>query len=188
MRGYTPLTVRNMLKDLGQLGRWATAEGLQAAELDEERMAAFLAASHSAARRGALGPRGVRPLLTYFRDTGVVPPAEPPSTPLDALLGQYRCWMVQERGLAATTVVRYEKTARRFLQEQATAGEVFEPAGLTGMDVNAFLLRECGRVSAGSAKGRVAELRALLRFLYLALLSFPWVPVERLNEQHAVPA
>ena len=30
-----------------------------------------------------------------------------------------------------------------------------------------FLLRECGRVSAGSAKGRVAELRAVLRFLYL---------------------
>jgi integrase len=38
---------------------------------------------------------------------------------------------------------------------------------LTGADVNAFLLRECARVSAGSAKGRVAELRALLRFLYL---------------------
>jgi hypothetical protein len=33
--------------------------------------------------------------------------------------------------------------------------------------VNEFLLRECGRVSAGSAKGRVAELRAVLRFLYL---------------------
>jgi site-specific recombinase XerD len=35
------------------------------------------------------------------------------------------------------------------------------------MDVNAFLLRECGRVSAGSAKGRVTELRSVLRFLYL---------------------
>lgn len=35
------------------------------------------------------------------------------------------------------------------------------------MDVNAFLLRECARVSAGSAKGRVAELRSVLRFLYL---------------------
>jgi len=46
-------------------------------------------------------------------------------------------------------------------------GGVLTPAGLTGVDVNAFLLRECGRVSAGSAKGRVAELRAVLRFLYL---------------------
>jgi site-specific recombinase XerD len=44
---------------------------------------------------------------------------------------------------------------------------VCEPAALTGADINAFLLRECGRVSAGSAKGRVAELRSILRFLYL---------------------
>jgi site-specific recombinase XerD len=74
---------------------------------------------------------------------------------------------VQERGLAATTVLRYQNTAGHFLQQQAVSGEVFDPAKLTGVDVNAFLLRECGRVSAGSAKGRVAELRSVLRFLYL---------------------
>lgn len=166
-RGYTPLTVRNMLADLGQVGVWATAEGLQAAELDEERIADFHAADRAAGRRGMVGPRGMQPLLTYLRDAGVVPAAESPSTPLAQLLGQYRSWMVQERGLAATTVLRYENTARRFLQEQACAGEVFDPGRLTGADVNAFLLRECSRVSAGSAKGRVAELRSLLRFLYL---------------------
>jgi hypothetical protein len=74
-------------------------------------------------------------------------------------------WLIQERGLAVATVLRYESTARRFLQQQAMAGGVLKPAGLAGTDVNAFLLRECGRVSAGSAKARVAELRAVLRFL-----------------------
>jgi hypothetical protein len=64
--------------------------------------------------------------------------------------------------LAATTVRRYGNIARRFLQEQASAEEGFEPAGLSGAEVNAFLLCECGRVSAGSAKGRVAELRSIL--------------------------
>ncbi|WP_329375626.1 tyrosine-type recombinase/integrase [Streptomyces sp. NBC_01483] len=38
---------------------------------------------------------------------------------------------------------------------------------MTGSDLNAFLLRECARVSTGSAKGRVAELRSLMRFLHL---------------------
>lgn len=47
------------------------------------------------------------------------------------------------------------------------ADAVFTPTGLTGSDVNAYLHRECSRVSVGSAKGRVAELRSLLRFLYL---------------------
>jgi site-specific recombinase XerD len=46
------------------------------------------------------------------------------------------------------------------------AGEL-DVAGLTGADVSAFLLKECARVSVGSAKGRVVELRSLLRFLYL---------------------
>ena len=38
---------------------------------------------------------------------------------------------------------------------------------MTGAHVNDFLLAECGRVSAGSAKGRVAELRSLLRYLFI---------------------
>jgi len=64
-------------------------------------------------------------------------------------------------------VLRYENAARRFLRQQAMADGILDPAALTGADVNAFLLRECGRVCAGSAKGRVAELRSLLRFLYV---------------------
>jgi site-specific recombinase XerD len=165
-RGYTPQTVRNMLADLGRLGRWMSGEGLVPAQLDEDVMAAFLRAGQAAGRRRVLGPRAMLPLLSYLREAGVTPVAKPPQTPLGALLGEYRVWLVRERGLAAVTVLRYENTARRFLQ-RAMAGGVLKSAGLTGADVNAFLLRECGRISAGSAKGRVAELRAILRFLYL---------------------
>lgn len=167
-QGYTPQTIRNMLKDLGQVGRWLSAQGLAAAELNEEWMAAFLASRQAAGQRRVPGARAMVPLLSYLRDIGVVERALSSSTPLDGLLARYRSWMVQDRGLAPTTVLRYENTARRFLQEQATGdGAGFTPEGLTGEDINAFLLRECARVSSGSAKGRVAELRSLLRFLYL---------------------
>jgi hypothetical protein len=147
-----------MLKDMGQVGLWLSAEGLEAAQLDEQRMAAFLVARQVSGYRRIPGTRAMVPLLTYLREAGVVPVAEPLLTPVGVLVVKYRLWLVQERGLAATTVLRYENTARRFLQEQAISGDAFEPTALTGMDVNAFLLRECGRVSAGSAKGRVAEL------------------------------
>jgi site-specific recombinase XerD len=166
-RGYKPGTVRNMLKDLGQVGLWLSTEDLLAGQLNEQQMGAFLTARQTAGHRRIPGPRAMVPLLSYLRAAGVVPAAEPVLTPLGALLGQYRCWLVHDRGLAPTTVLRYENTARRFLQEQASSGDGFEPATLTGADVNVFLLRECGRVSAGSAKGRVAELRSVLRFLYL---------------------
>ncbi len=166
-RGYTPGTARNMLKDLGQVGLWLSRQGLEAEQLNEERMAAFLVAQRVAGHRRVPGTRAMVPLLTYLRDAGVAPAAAPSLTPLGVLLEEYRAWLIQERGLAATTVLRYENTARRFLQEQAVAGDVFEPSTLTGADINAFLLRECARVSSGSAKGRVAELRSVLRFLYL---------------------
>src|SRR5260370_11837115 len=166
-RGYTPQTVRNMLKDRGQVGVWTSAAGLETDQLDEDAMVTFLAARQAAGRRRSLGPRAMIPLLTYLRDAGVTPAALPAQTPAEALLAEYRTWLVRERGLAPATVLRYENTARRFLQQQAMAGGALQPAGLTGADVNEFLLRECGRVSAGSAKGRVAELRPGLRFLYL---------------------
>jgi len=166
-RGYTPSTVRNMLKELGQVGRWLTVQDLEAQQLDEQRIAAFISARRAAGYRRVPGIRAMAPLLSYLREVGIVAEAPPLATPLGVVLDQYRTWLVDERGLAPSTVLRYVNTARRFLSEQALADDVFTPTGLTGRDVNAFLLRECARVSAGSAKGRVAELRSVLRFLYL---------------------
>lgn len=156
-----------MLKDLGQIGRWLSQQGLRAADLDEELLQQFSSEQRQAGRRRPPGPRGVRPLLSYLRAAAVVPPPQTKPSPLAGVLEQYRSWMTGERGLSAATMLRYENTARRFLAEQAMPGGVFTPEGLTGTDLNAFLLRECARVSAGSAKGRVAELRSLMRFLHL---------------------
>lgn len=64
-------------------------------------------------------------------------------------------------------MLRYEKLARRFLSERVGADDELGVRGLGGGDVSVFLARECARVSLGSAKGRVAELRSLLRFLHL---------------------
>lgn len=165
-RGYTPGTVRNMLKDLGQLGLWLSAEGLRREDLNEECVAAFLSARRDAGRRRIPGPRAMMPLLSYLREVGAAPERAALVTPLGELVTSYRSWMIEERGLALTTVLRYENTARRFLQESSSGG-MFAPEALNGADINAFLLREFARVSAGSAKGRVAELRSVLRFLYL---------------------
>ena len=41
--GYTPGTVRGMLRVLGQLGRWMASEGLEPGEFDAAAIEAFLA-------------------------------------------------------------------------------------------------------------------------------------------------
>jgi site-specific recombinase XerD len=165
--GYTPATVRNMLKELGQVGCWLASEGLTTDDLDEVRGLEFRAFRRQAGYRRVPGPRALVPLVTYLREVGATPEALPSKAPLDELRRRYHRWMVEERGLAATTIIRYDNTARRFLTEQAMTGDALHLGTLTGADVNAFLLRECARVSSGSAKGRVAELRSVLRFLHL---------------------
>ncbi|MFM9455164.1 tyrosine-type recombinase/integrase [Streptomyces europaeiscabiei] len=166
-RGYTAQTSRNMLKDLGQVGLWLSEQCLDAADLDEEHLKRHLSDLRKSGRRRVAGPRGMVPLLTFLREAAVVPAPQVAPSPAEVLLERYRCWMESERGLSASTMLRYGNTARRFLAEQATTEGQFAPDTLTGADLNAFLLRECARVSAGSAKGRVAELRSLMRFLHL---------------------
>jgi hypothetical protein len=96
--GYTPGTVRNMLNDLGQVGQWMSSVGLEAAQLDEDVMVAFLDARHAAGHRKVPGARAMVPLLSYLREAGLAPAVQPPQTPFGTLLGRYRSWLVEDRG------------------------------------------------------------------------------------------
>jgi len=165
--GYSSSYVRNVLKELGSLGRWMTAEQIQAGQLCESRIAEFLAERQEAGRARVPTLRSFEPLLCYLRDGGVIGAAQPASaTDLDELIDCYRRWLVTQRGLAEATVLRYEKLARRFLSGRVMSSGV-STSDISGADVTGFLLAECSRLTVGSAKGRVAELRALFRFLYL---------------------
>ena len=160
-RGYTPMTVRGLLQLVGALGRWMEASDVEPADLDVGVLEAFLEHRRALGHVQVRTTRSMLSLLDHLREQGVVAPAEP--APVDPLIAEYRAWMVGDRGLAPLTVLRYENLAVRFLER---VGD--RPLGsMTGRDVSAFLLAETARVSVGSAKGRVAEMRSLLRFLFL---------------------
>jgi site-specific recombinase XerD len=170
-QGYTPATVRLLLRNLSQLGVWLQERGLPGTAIDRACLDELFGERRALGRRGVPGRLGSRRLLVFLDDRGLLAEAaEGQPIALDRLLVEFRTWLLQERSLSASTVLRYENTARRFLAEQAFRDALLTVSDLTGADVNAFLLRECARVSAGSAKGRVAELRSLLRFLYLRQL------------------
>jgi site-specific recombinase XerD len=168
-REYTPGTTRNMLKELGVLGRWMSEQGVELGQLDAAAIEAFLVARHAAGQRRVASLRAMHPLVSFLREAGVMAPDAGRSelTALERFVVEYRDWLVGERGLADATVIRYERLARRFVAGRVSDAGERDVGGLTGADVSAFLLDECARVSVGSAKGRVAELRSLLRFLYL---------------------
>src|SRR5216684_2105643 len=148
-RGFTADSVVTHVVLTGQLSRWMAEVRVAVEDLTPARV--------------------LDPLLAHLRAAGVVgPPLAGPVTPLGDLLECYERHLVEDRGLAASTVVGYAGVARRFLSGRASAaGDQAGVAGLCGGVVTAFLLRECGRLVAGSAKNRVTGLRSVLRFLRL---------------------
>lgn len=166
--GYTPQTVRLMLKDLGRLGRWMDANGVEIGAVDVASIELFLTDWGADGRRRVPTFRALRSMLAYLREVGVMVAEQPPAlSPVEVLIGEYREWMVADRGLAAMTVLRYETLARRFLTARVLPTDELGVCDLDGAVVARFLLGECGRVCLGSAKGKVAELRSLLRFLHV---------------------
>jgi site-specific recombinase XerD len=166
--GYAPGTSRGLLKVMGHLGRWMQDNVADREQLSMVQLGVFVDWLHSWSAYRVSTVNGRDPLVAYLLDAGVVKrPADiGPVGEVEELIDTFRRWMIDERGLAAATVLRYENTARRFLNERHDACGSRFISELTARDVVGFLVVECGRVSTGSAKGRVAELRALLRYLF----------------------
>lgn len=161
--GYSDLTIRNMLKDVGAVGRWMQQQDVHPGDLSPASLSNFRQHRIAAGARKVPSVKSFEPMLAFLREQGVVEEPPPGDDPLQRLLADYRCWLIGERGLAQMTVIRYENLARGFLALHPPVGGV----AVTGAEVVAFLLTESQRVSVGSAKGRVAELRSLLRFLFV---------------------
>jgi site-specific recombinase XerD len=174
--GYTPSSREFKLAEVARLSAWLERRGLGASDICSARLKEFL---FDLAARSKRAPTlaAMRPLLVWLRDQGLCG-QDPPSAPgpLDELMERYRHWMVTDRQLAPRTIQRYEQGARQFLEPRARQGG--GPVGVEGLGeeaVTAFLLAEASRgLSLKSLQGRVAELRSLLRFLYLqAVIATP---------------
>lgn len=167
--GHPPGSAKHHLLLMGQLDRWMAAERLSVGDLTSRVAQRFLD------MRGARGQRRVptlatfAPLFDYLRDKRVVLPEQPEApTRREELLARYRQYLVQDRGLTPSTVLRYERFARRFLGDrESRAGSESGVEGLTSGEVNAYMLDAGSRLVLESAKREAADLRALLRFLYL---------------------
>lgn len=166
-RGYTPGSIKHVLTLAGQLGRWMESADVKFSQLDSVAVECFRDALRVRGVRRVPGPRSLRPLLDYLDSEGALAFKPVPDSPVEQLVAEYRMWLVVDRGLAAPTVLRYENLAHRFLSQLPAAEGGRIVVNLSAAEVVGFLLQESTRVSVGAVKGRVAELRSLLRFLHL---------------------
>lgn len=166
--GYTRLSAAGQLRLMAHLSRWLASRGLGAGQLTPQRAEQFLRARRRAGHASRRSLRGLAPLLGYLRGQGVSPQPVAPAacTPVQRMVGDYRIYLAQERGLVAGTIRRYVRDAGLFLTEYL-ARDDGDLGALTPGEVTDFVLRECRRRGPGSARNLVASLRSLLRFCYL---------------------
>ena len=160
--GYAPSTAAKHMELVGRLSRSLGYQGRTADELSGEVLEEFLDDLH--AHHGASWPtaKSFRWLLVYLREVGVAPepPTAAPGTATERLIGQYRRYLVEERGLAPKTVLGRERTVRLFLSELPGRGL----QELSAADVSVFVTRQCRQLTVRAAERLVDGVRSFLRF------------------------
>ena len=168
-QGYRPGTAAKQLQLMAHISRWLAAHGLGGGELTAVRVGQFLAQRRASGQGHLVSDRGVGPLLHYLRGVGVAPAGEAtaPRTPRELLIDRYSAYLLERRGLSASTVRNYTTSANDFLADRERRHGKLALGELDAVAINAFVLREAKRLSVGSAGCTVTRLRSLLRFLYV---------------------
>jgi site-specific recombinase XerD len=162
---YSARSIYDALTTMARLSAWLHAENLAAGNLTTRALEAFLAARQREVTLKS-AHKGLPAVLAFLRGAGVVPDPEPgPTTPVMALLADYRLWLKTERSLAAESVRCYVNQASKFL---AGVGVpiIDSLCVLDAATVTQIMLNHSAQAkSVESAKAFVTAVRSLLRFL-----------------------
>ena len=165
--GYTQSSAGQHVCFIAHLDRWLTAAGLDLADLNVSVLDGYLIDRRAAGYVEYRSAKALRPLLDYLAPLGLLPSPEPAEhTPSDALLADYRNYLLTERGLTAGTARGYVDTVRPFVVSQVREGSL-DLSGLVAADVTGFVLAACPGRAVGSAKLIVCALRSFLNWLHL---------------------
>lgn len=165
-QGFASGYIAEQICVLKLLGLWLHRTNRKLTQLNEQTCELFV---RRALRRGY--PRNaakstLRRLLQMLRRDGVIPVAKPlRPTPSGRLVCAYERFLLEERKLAAQTVVTHQRFASRFMAERFGPGPV-ALSKLQAQDVTSFVQRHAHRHGPAYASCLVTALRSFLRYLH----------------------
>jgi integrase/recombinase XerD len=166
-QGYTANGASQHIGFIAHLSRWMARKGLGVAAPTPRLTEKYVASRRIAGYTNFRSASALRPLLNYLGSLGILPPPEIVAlSPADALLADYRRYLVGERGLSAGTARAYVDEVRAFVvgRIRVDRGELAE---LRAGDVTDFMLG-CARAERSKpSKQQVTALRSLLRWLHV---------------------
>ena len=165
-QGYSLWGAQEQLYLLAHVSRWMESERLAVAALTSGRLERYFVWRRRQGYRHSLSPLSLRRLLGYLDGLRVLPVEDVVLSPVDRLLGEFRDYLIQERGMKASSAGQYLPTARLFLCERSEPLEE-DLARVSAAEISTFVLREGRRLSRRSTETVIYALRALLRFLHV---------------------
>lgn len=166
-QAYTDSSAAGQLRLMAHLSLWMAEQGLDAGALTPACIERFVEVRRGEGRSVHRSAQAVAGLLGYLRGMGVAPPVTPPvpCTAAGRLLDRYRVYLVEERGLAASTVRDYGRVAERLVAERTSSGTGLD--ALSAEQVRRFVAGACVGRSAASARNVASAVRSWLGFLHL---------------------
>jgi integrase/recombinase XerD len=158
--GYTLSTIEEKVR---LLAGWTNC--MHAAGFALDNILDGLAAS-AAVFRGKKSIRAYdaagRLFIRYLQDRGMLPRSAPPPSPAEQwpILGAFRAWARQQRGIAHSTLDLWQRPIIDLLK---TLGE--EPKAYTAEALRTFMLERAKRYKVGRLKTYAVAIRGFLRFL-----------------------
>lgn len=170
VQGYARRTISTQMRVTADLSRWLaageqTVEALRSAAVIDRFFAERRAQGHGEAVSG----KALVPLLRFLRDRHVIGTAvAEAATPAERLLAEYRTYLREERGAAASTIRGFTACAAEFIRVLPADRVEEAVAKLSAADVITFVTGWAGSRSPAYSKSMVSALRSLLRFLHVA--------------------
>lgn len=180
-RGYRPATLDTTLRSLAGWTDWMRSAGFGAHDLLAGFDACVAALTERPRVRYGRGPNSksleaARLFIRFLRDQGALPP-QAVASPAEQrpILGEFRAWARQHRGLAETSIDTYQRILAELL---VAIGD--DPRTYTAEVLRGFVLARARRHRIARAKTVVVATRAFLRFLGATGRCLPGM-------EHAIP-
>jgi site-specific recombinase XerD len=161
--GFLPSSVPMQMYAIARFSEWLDSKRIDLLQVDEPIVERFLKRDLNVVHSAESAP--LRRFLAMLRDIGVAAAKPPePSDAQPSCANAYRHYLVQERGLADTTVPHYVAFAEQFLSDRFGPADL-NLSELTASDVARFMRERAHQLSPGRAKLMVTALRSFLRYL-----------------------
>lgn len=164
-QGYGHDSIKQQIVVIADLSRWLKQKDTQVHDLDDMLVDRFLQLRRRQHRIRRGDPKALARLLAMLRQTGVVKQAQTvEDSARSRVIGEFRHYLLKERGLSQATWLNYVPVIEQFLSER------FRNRALTfGMlrtsDITGFVLRHARRLGSVRARLMVTALRSFLRYL-----------------------